>query len=117
MAEFLYDYLPVLMLIVFAVLIFTGFPVAFLLGGVGVASALVAMAAGIFSEEHFYNNSLRIFGTFSGSYIFPAVAMLLFMGVALEQSGVSREMLKCLHLLFRRCRAAFPSLLRLSACL
>ena len=102
MAEFLTDYLPILMLIVFAVLIFTGFPVAFLLGGVGVATTLVAMAAGIFPEEAFYNNSLRIFGTFSGSYIFPAVAMLLFMGVALEQSGVSREMLKCLHLLFRR---------------
>ncbi|MDA0341248.1 MAG: TRAP transporter large permease subunit [Proteobacteria bacterium] len=102
MAEFLTEYLSVLMLIVFAALIFTGFPVAFLLGGVGIASTLVAMAAGIFPEEAFYNISLRIFGTFSHSYIFPAVAMLLFMGVALEQSGVSREMLKCLHLLFRR---------------
>ena len=102
MAEFLSDYLPILMLACFAVLIFTGFPVAFLLGGVGIAASMIAMLAGAFPEEAFYNISLRLFGNFSGSYIYPAVAMLLFMGVALEQSGISREMLKCLHLLFRR---------------
>jgi tripartite ATP-independent transporter DctM subunit len=100
--EFLNNYLPIIMLGVFAVLIFTGFPVAFLLGGVGIAASLVAMLAGTFPEVAFYNISLRLFGNFSGSYIYPAVAMLLFMGVALEQSGISREMLKCLNLLFRR---------------
>ena len=102
MAEFLNDYLPVIMLVAFAALIFTGFPVAFLLGGVGIATTLIAMLVGIFPENAFYNIPLRLFGNFSHSYIYPAVAMLLFMGVALEQSGISREMLKCLHLLFRR---------------
>ncbi|MBH67144.1 MAG: C4-dicarboxylate ABC transporter [Rhodospirillaceae bacterium] len=102
MIEFLNDYLPILMLFAFAALIFTGFPVAFLLGGVGIGATLIAFVAGAFPDDAFYTIPIRIFGTFSKSYIFPAVAMLLFMGVALEQSGISREMLKCLHLLFRK---------------
>ncbi|MBM86090.1 MAG: C4-dicarboxylate ABC transporter [Rhodospirillaceae bacterium] len=102
MAEFLTENLPIMMLLAFAMLIFTGFPVAFLLGGVGIGTTLIAMVVGIFPEDAFYAIPLRIFGNFSKSYIYPAVAMLLFMGVALEQSGISREMLRCLHLLFRR---------------
>ena len=94
MTEFLNDYIPVFMLISFAILIFTGFPVAFLLGGVGIVTTLIALFAGIFPVDAFFTIPLRIFGTFSHSYIYPAVAMLLFMGVALEQSGISREMLK-----------------------
>ena len=48
MAEFLTENLPIMMLLAFAMLIFTGFPVAFLLGGVGIGTTLIAMVVGIF---------------------------------------------------------------------
>ena len=40
-----------------------------------------------------------------GSLFYPAVAMLLFMGVALEKSGIAHDMLRSVHLLTRRLRA------------
>ena len=102
MAEFLTDYLPLIMLGALAALIFTGFPVAFVLAGVGVAAMLLALMLGTFPDSAFYNVPARIYGNFSRSWIYPAVAMFLFMGVALERSGIAREMLNCLHLILRR---------------
>ncbi len=102
MTEFLAENLPIIMLVAFAVLIFTGFPVASMLAGVGIAAALVAIFIDVFPEAAFYNIPLRISGNFPHSWVYPAVVMLLFMGVALEKSGIAREMLNCLHLLFLR---------------
>ncbi len=65
MAEFLNDYLSIIMLATFSVFIFTGFPVAFLLVGVGIAASLVAILAGAFPVVAFYNISLRLFVIFS----------------------------------------------------
>src|SRR3546814_20437302 len=39
---------------------------------------------------------------FGENLIYPAVPMLLFMGIALERSGIARELLTCLSLMLRR---------------
>ena len=60
MLEFVQDFLPLLMFLCLAVLLFSGFPVAFVLGGIGLAFGFVGMAFGIFSFLEFNNIVLRI---------------------------------------------------------
>ena len=96
------DYLPVLMLVSLAVLLFSGLPVAVLLAGLGIAFSLIGIALGEMPMIALFNIPLRIYGSISHSTIYPAVVMLLFMGVALEKSGIARDLLLCLALLLRR---------------
>ena len=96
------DVLPIVMLAALAVLLFSGLPVAVLLAGIGVLFSLVGVAIGEMPAAALYNIPLRMFGSIRGGLIFPAVVMLLFMGVALEKSGVARDMLLCLKMLLRR---------------
>lgn len=101
MTELIIDGLPIYMLVALAGLIFTGFPVAFVLAGVGIGAAILAWALGEFPGIAFYNLPPRLYDNISNSWIYPAVAMFLFMGVALEKSGIAREMLNCLHRVLR----------------
>ncbi len=94
--------LPILMIIVFAVVLFSGFPVAMLLAGVGVLFAGIGHLLGVFPLVAFFNIPLRVYGGISHNLIYPAIPMLLFMGVAFEKSGVAKEMLTCLQLLLKR---------------
>ncbi|MCZ6647583.1 MAG: C4-dicarboxylate ABC transporter, partial [SAR324 cluster bacterium] len=95
--ELIAQSLPMLMILVFAGLIFTGFPVALLLAGVGVAFGFIGYLVGEFPLVAFFNYPVRIYGMIGQSLIYPAIPMLLFMGVAFEKSGVAREMLLCLQ--------------------
>lgn len=101
MIEFLPDSLPVLMIFVFAVGIFSGFPVGLVLAGVGVIFCGVGYLLDVFPLVAFFNYPARIYGTIGTSFYYPAIPMLLFMGVAFEKSGVAREMLICLQILLR----------------
>ena len=96
------DILPILMLVLLAVLLFSGLPVAVLLAGLGVGFSLIGVALGEMPVLALYNIPLRLYGAISHSMIYPAVVMLLFMGVALEKSGIARDLLLCLQLLLRR---------------
>lgn len=96
------DVLPIAMLVALAVLLFSGLPVAVLLAGLGVGFSLIGVMIGEMPTIALFNIPLRMFGSISGSLIYPAVVMLLFMGVALEKSGIARDLLTCLNLLLRR---------------
>ena len=100
--DFLAANLPIFMIFVFAVLLFTGYPVAMILSGVGVAFAGFGFLLDVFPLVAFYNFPLRIYGTIANSLIFPAIPMLLFLGVSFEKSGVAEEMLLCLQVLLSR---------------
>ncbi len=100
--ETLAELLPVLMLPALAVLLFSGYPVALVLAGVGLLFTGLGWLAGEIPADAFLNIPLRVWGSLSGSLIYPAVPMLLFMGLALEKSGVAREMLLCMRVLLRR---------------
>lgn len=101
MIEFITDYLPLFMIISLAVLLFTGFPVAFLLAGTGVLFTGIGILLDEFPIVALFNIPLRVWGSVNGSLIYPTVPMLLFMGIALEKSGVAREMLLSLQRLLR----------------
>ena len=96
------EILPYAMLASLAILIFTGLPVAVLLAGLGVGFCLIGIALGEMQWIALLNVPLRIYGSINGSLIYPTVPMLLFMGMALEKSGIARDLLLALQLLFGR---------------
>ena len=98
----LIDYLPHLMLLTLVVLLFTGFPVGGVLAGVGIGFALLGVVLDEFPVPTLFLVPYRIYETVGENLIYPAVPMLLFMGVALEISGAARELLPCLQRIFAR---------------
>jgi len=98
----LIDQLPLLMFAALAVLLFSGFPVAFVLGGTALAFGAVGMALGEFSFIQFFTIVSRIWGGIAENLILVAIPMFIFMGTMLERSGVGRELLRCLGIALRR---------------
>ena len=96
------ELLPLFMFIVLGMLLFTGFPVAFVLGGVGLAFGLIGMLAGEFLFIQFRLLPSRIFGGIMENLILTAIPMFIFMGTMLERSGTARDLLNCLQVLLRR---------------
>lgn len=102
MIDWLIDHLGLLMFLVLALLMFTGFPVAFILGGVSLAFGAIGWYFDVFNLLQFYNLLVRIWGGVAASQVLVAIPMFIFMGVVLERSGVATELLKCLQILTRR---------------
>ncbi|MEO1732678.1 MAG: TRAP transporter large permease subunit [Pseudomonadota bacterium] len=96
------EYLPIFMFVALGVLLFTGFPVAFILGGVGLAFAFVGMAMGEFQFIFLKLLPSRIFGGVMENLILTAIPMFIFMGTMLERSGIARDLLNCLQVVLRR---------------
>lgn len=96
------DYLPVLMLVALILGLFTGLPVAVVLGGLGIVFSLLGAVLGEMPLIALFNIPLKMWGAVSGSLIYTAVVMLLFMGVALEKSGSAHQLLRCVQLLLHR---------------
>ncbi|MEO8346427.1 MAG: TRAP transporter large permease subunit [Betaproteobacteria bacterium] len=90
------------MFAVLSVLMFTGYPVAFVLGGTSLMFGLVGYCFGVFNFVEFYNITARIWGSVAEKPIFVAIPMFIFMGTMLEKSGVATDLLRCLHVLLRR---------------
>jgi len=104
--DFLIDNLALFMVLALAVLLFSGYPVALVLIGIGLGFGLIGYALDQFPLVAFFNIPLRIYSTLGENLIYPAVPMLLFMGIALERSGIGRELLLCLQVLLRRVPAS-----------
>ncbi len=96
------DYLPVFMFATLALLLFTGYPVAFLLGGIAVAYGLIGYALGVFHLIEFFNFIARIWGGAAENLVLVALPTFVFMGVMMERSGVANDMLYCCQVLLRR---------------
>ena len=96
------ELLPLFMFIVLGAFLFTGFPVAFVLGGVGLAFAFIGIEMGEFMFIQFRLLPSRIFGGIMENLILTAIPMFIFMGTMLERSGVARDLLNCLQVLLRR---------------
>ena len=78
------DLLPLVMFSSLAVLLFSGYPVAWVLGGLGVAFGAIGMYFGVFSFIEYFNIVSRLWGTACESLILVAVPMFIFMGTMLE---------------------------------
>ena len=104
------NYLVIGMFVTFIALLFTGFPVAFVLAGVGI----------IFSGVAYYTDSLgwtmtgldyntlnmlvgRIFGIMD-NWVLIALPMFIFMGLMLDKSGLAEKMMRSMQKLFGKVR-------------
>lgn len=96
------DALPALMFVALAVMIFTGFPVAFSLAGIGIGFGFLAYELGAFSMGRFTLLPLRIYGGLMENLILVAIPMFVFMGTMLEKSGCAEDLLHTLKVLLRR---------------
>jgi len=96
------ELLPIFMFAALALLLFSGFPVAWVLGGVGIGFGFIGLYFGVFSFIEFFNVVSRLWGTAAESLILVAVPMFIFMGTMLERSGVASDLLYALQVLLRR---------------
>lgn len=102
MIDFFVDYMPISMFFVLAILLFTGYPVGAVLGGVGLGFGFIGIMFGVFSEIEFFNIVSRIWGAIADNQVLVAIPMFIFMGTMFEKSGVANDLLYCLQILLRR---------------
>jgi len=99
---FAQDYLPIFMFCTLAILLFSGFPVAFILGGLALLYGLIGYQLGVFSLIEFFNFLPRIWGQAAENLVLVAVPAFVFMGVMMERSGVANDLLYCVQVLLKR---------------
>ncbi|HUF92265.1 MAG TPA: TRAP transporter large permease subunit [Candidatus Limnocylindria bacterium] len=85
------------------VFLFLGFPVAFSLTFTGFFFGGLAVAFGYLRPDFIDILPLRIWGTMT-NFTLLAVPLFVFMGVALEKSGLAEELLETMGLLFGKMR-------------
>ncbi|MCB9760502.1 MAG: TRAP transporter large permease subunit [Alphaproteobacteria bacterium] len=93
------EWLGPLMFLVALVLIFSGYPVAFALGGTALAFAVVGVQAGFFDWTLMLALPERVFGVMSNTVLL-AVPFFIFMGTMLEKSKLAEDLLKTIGVLF-----------------
>mgnify|MGYP000112008385 FL=1 len=98
------DLLPLSMFLALVVLLFSGLPVAAVIGGVGLLFGFLGWLFGMFSLIEFLNVPVRIWGTAAENPVLVAVPMFIFMGTMLEQSGVAEDLLRTLGIVLKRVR-------------
>jgi tripartite ATP-independent transporter DctM subunit len=96
------QHLSIFLFVALAALLFTGYPVAFVLGGIAILFGALGMAFGVFEPMMFFNLLPRIWGGIAANPILVAVPMFIFMGTVLERSGVANDLLHALQVLTRR---------------
>jgi tripartite ATP-independent transporter DctM subunit len=100
--DWIADHLSVIMFLVLTFIMFCGYPVAFVLGAIGIFFGFLGVAFGVFNMVQFANLLPRIYGQGVENQVLVAVPMFIFMGTLLEKSGVAEELLRCLQVIFRR---------------
>ena len=93
------DWLGPAMFVVAFGLIFTGYPVAFALGGTALIFAFIGVATGFFDWALMNALPERIFGIMS-NYVLLAVPFFIFMGTMLEKSKLAEDLLTTIGALF-----------------
>ncbi|MFM2430960.1 MAG: hypothetical protein RLZZ511_2173 [Cyanobacteriota bacterium] len=85
------------------VLLASGYPVAFALGGVGILFGLIGLSLGVFDSSLFTALPQRFFGTMS-NYTLLAIPYFIFLGAMLEKTGIAERLLETMGILFGRLR-------------
>jgi len=97
------EYLGPLMFFGALALIFTGYPVAFSLGGTGLLFAVIGWSVGEFDWILLTALPQRIFGIMS-NYVLLAIPFFILMGMVLQRSGLAEDLLTTFGMLFGRLR-------------
>jgi tripartite ATP-independent transporter DctM subunit len=96
------EYLPLFMFITLGVLLFSGYPVAFVLGGVALLFGFLGYLVGSFRLVEFFNFVPRIWGQAAENLVLVSVPTFVFMGVMMERSGIAQDLLYCCQVMLRR---------------
>jgi len=99
---FIEDYLPIFMFCTLAALLFSGYPVAFILGGLAFLFGMIGYSMGMFALIEFFNFVPRIWGTAAENLVLVAVPTFVFMGVMMERSGIANDLLYCCQVLLKK---------------
>ncbi|MEJ2415606.1 MAG: TRAP transporter large permease subunit [Exilibacterium sp.] len=104
------QYLVIGMFITFMLLMFTGFPVAWVLAGVGVAFAVIGYFADLYFDAmtglDFLTLGLvvnRIYKIMD-NWVLVALPTFIFMGIMLDRSGVAERLMRSMQALFGKVR-------------
>jgi tripartite ATP-independent transporter DctM subunit len=100
------NYLVIAMFVAFIGLLFTGFPISWVLGGTAVIFTGVGMLADIYLDAFtginylvFSMNVDRIYRLMY-NWVLVALPMFIFMGLMLDRSGIAEKMMKSMQSLF-----------------
>lgn len=99
---FVQDYLPIMMFASLAMLLFSGFPVAFILGGLSFLYGIIGYFLGIFSLIEFFNFMPRIWFSGAENLVLVSIPAFVFMGVMMERAGVANDLLYCVQVLLKK---------------
>jgi tripartite ATP-independent transporter DctM subunit len=103
--ELLYQcqrFLPIVMFLTLGVLLFSGYPVAFILGGLALVFGLAGFFLGSFKLVQFFNFVPRIWGQAAENLVLVSIPTFIFMGVMMERSGIAQDLLYCVQVLLKR---------------
>jgi tripartite ATP-independent transporter DctM subunit len=95
-------YLPMLMFVTLGVLLFSGYPVAFILGGLALVFGLLGYLLGSFRMAQFFAFVPRIWGQAAENLVLVSIPTFIFMGVMMERSGIAQDLLYCVQVLLKR---------------
>lgn len=102
MIDFIIDYLPIFMFCSLGLLLFSGYPVAYILGGLAVLFGVFGYWLDVFEIVEFFNFLPRVWGQAAENLVLVAAPLFVFMGVMMERSGVANDMLYVCQVLLRR---------------
>ena len=94
-----HEFLAVLLVVTVCATLMAGYPVAFTLGGVSLAFALLASVVGMFELNFLAALPQRVFGVMTNSVLL-AIPLFIFMGVMLERSRIAEDLLETMGRLF-----------------
>jgi tripartite ATP-independent transporter DctM subunit len=100
--DWLADHLALIMFVAMFFIIFCGYPVAFVMGGMALMFALVGSALDVFPMVGLSNVVLRMWGGVAADPVLASIPMFIFMGSILERSGSAMDMLKATEVMLRR---------------
>jgi tripartite ATP-independent transporter DctM subunit len=102
MPDIIVDHLALIMFFTLTIVMFVGYPVAFVLGATGIFFGYLGIVGGIFNHAQFANLLPRLYGQAVQNPVLVAIPMFIFMGMMLEKSRVAEDLLHCLQVLLRR---------------
>ena len=104
------QYMAIALFVAFIVLIFSGFPVAWLMGGLAIAFTVISVLSDTYLDTFFgvdwgYTRILvtRIYAVMN-NWVLVALPMFVFMGIMLDKSGIAEDLMNDLTKLFGRVR-------------
>jgi tripartite ATP-independent transporter DctM subunit len=102
MLDWFADNLALVMFVAMFFVIFCGYPVAFVMGGMGLAFAVLGWLLGVFPIASLSNILLRMWGGVAVDAVLVSIPMFIFMGSILERSGSAKDMLLATEILLKR---------------